>query len=262
MSKNNTDAAVLDPSVAEKPVADAISPKAAKAIGGGLMSVLSDNSEAVQRRQTLRQTIRQHLAEVVDLGRTAAEGSSELTAKAASVAFELYQARVSGDLSPGEVSDILGDIFGVKGTGKNIGRVMRPGEKGAGKTPAGTGEEIRKRVVRAHAAWDFARNGLSPSTKYFEGFEQSEVQTMVDNLAATSDDGTTLWSFYKDIGDAKREMNDTTPFHLNPERVAKLAGTLSENIKTIANAINGNSELKAAYAGLFQQFLIINELVD
>jgi hypothetical protein len=262
--KNNENTAVLEPEVAQAVEASAASPvvqSAVKAIGGGLLAFTASSSERSIAKTQLRQTIRQHLAEVADMAKEAGQTSSAVTAKAAEVGMELLNARISGDLSPAEVSDILGDIFGVKGTGKAVGQVLRPGEKSAGKTPAGTGEEIRKRVVRAYAAYDFLNNGPSSATKYFDGMDSDTVQPLFSSLM-DDDSEATLWSFYNDLGAAKREANDPTPFHLNPERIAKLATTVGENVKATAKAINGDSDLKASYAGLLQQLLIVNELID
>ncbi len=265
-NNTNTNTAVLEPEVAAAQSAEATGnstdlPKSAAKLGGGLIAVLASRTDAVQARMTLRQTIRQHLAEVADMAKEAGDTTAEVTAKAAAVGYELFDARRTGQLQANEVSEILGEIFGVKGTGKNVGKVMRPGEKGAGKTPAGTGEEIRKRVVRAVAAADFVANGPSPATKYFnDSFEQSDIQPLLNDLSPDGDGN--IWSFYRQLQEMKRVNNDPVPFHLNAERIAKFATSISEGIKQTAANINGNNELKAAYAGLMQQILLLNDLID
>lgn len=237
--------------------------KAAKAVGGGLLGYVAQSSEKAEAKLQHRQRIRQHLAEVADMAKASGEEAATVTEKASEVAFELYEARVSGELSPAEVNDILGDIFGVKGTGKNVGRTMKPGEKGAGKTPAGMGTEIRNRVVRAFAAWDFVNNGPSPSTKYFDDFEPDEVSPLIERLSASSaDNGLTVWTFYRDISEMKREKNDPVPFHLNPERIAGFASKIGENVQASAKAIQTTPELLPAYAGLLQTLMVINELIE
>lgn len=237
------------------PIADVV-----KKLGGGLIAFQQQKVEGVAEKMALRQRIRQHLAEVADMAKEVGDASSEVTTKSASVGFELFEARKAGDLSPVEVSDILGDIFGVKGTGKFLGSVMRPGEKGAGKTPAGVGEDIRKRVTRAHSAWDYTQNGLSPSTKYFDGLEVEEVGAVLDQLEAEGEHN--IYWLYRELTEMKRDASDPIPFHLNAERIAAFATKLGENIKATAASINKDGELKASYAGLLQTLLVANELID
>lgn len=257
---NLSPVAVVEPEVAEAS-ASSKSVQAATKGKGGLLAFTANQSKAAEAKVTLRQTIRQHLAEVQDMAANASEVTGEVAAKAGETALELYEARVSGQLSPAEVTDILGDIFGVNGTGSHKGTTgMRPGVKNAGKTPSGMGEEIRKRVQRAYAGYDYIHNGLSPATKYYEPFEPSDVEPLIDQA---TQDGTSFWQFYNDVSQAKRELSDDPiPFHLNPERVAKLATSLGEDVKATASKINSDPDLKAAWAGTLQTLLVINDLID
>lgn len=89
---------------------------------------------------------------------------------ASSAALRLYRSLVDGTVSRDEVSGLLGEVYGFTPKGDGT----------PGKTPAREGADIRKRIFRAEAAFDYATNGKV--IPFFDGLPEPEVQLVVERL--------------------------------------------------------------------------------
>lgn len=147
----------------------------------------------------------------------------------------LYQARTTGLMAPDEVSALLGSVFGFK--------LKQNGEQS--KTPEGRGEDIRKRVVRAHAAKEFVETGEGGT--FFEGLEPSDIQPMLTEL----DNGTrTIWSVYQTLTDMKAANRDPVKPAFSERAIMAIASEL--NKEGSGEQFRANPALIAAYAELVQ----------
>lgn len=242
----------------------------------------------IAKKTMLLSSARQHLAEAADIMAKSGNLTTEAKLIAEREALRLYTGRVDGTISADEVSNALGDVFGRK--------PLTSGPKAGqpGKTPAGLGEEIRKRIVRASAAAEYVTSGDGGS--YFNGLPVEPVAEIVQKLdnkaravelrqqaerALASDNpetvataetlsaqalqleaaAVTLWTAQDAFAEVKRAAADS-PVNaaFDPTKLAKLVDDLSAD-GAIAK-VQASEPLMDAYTALFRVLLLIAEAND
>lgn len=198
-----------------------------------------------QQKQAFMGDIRQKLAQVADEAKQHGEQAAETEALADQSATRLYQARIAGMVTADETSALLGDVFGYK-----------PKQDGTpGKTPAGAGETIRKRVVRAVQGWDFVNGG--DGGRFYETMNTADVAPVI-NAIGREQDGVSIWHAYKMLGDIKSQLTVRLPFAFDPKKILSLTESLSE--AGAREKLIGNPSLLRAYGGLFDQLAVLNQV--
>jgi hypothetical protein len=203
----------------------------------------------VEHKLTRMQNVRQKLAHANDLFGEGDAKAKEATEIADEAATGLYQARTEGLADANEVSGLLGDVFGYKP--KTDGK--------PGKTPAGQGEAIRKRVVRATAAYDHLNGG--DGGRFFEGLTaesaNSDGLTLADVVHNVGTGEMSIWTAYEKFAEIKREQTVKTDIAFDAKRIAGIVGSLSE--EGAAASVRAMPELILAYAELIKVLRIIGE---
>jgi hypothetical protein len=206
-------------------------------------------SEQVSLKLTMMQTARQQLAHANDLFAEGEGKSKEATEIADEAAMTLYQGRTDGVVSADEVSGALGDVFGYKA--KSDGK--------PGKTPAGQGEAIRKRVVRATAAYDHLNGG--DGGRFFEGLTADSTTadglTLADVVHNVGTGAMSIWTAYEKFAEIKREHTVKTDIAFDAKRIAGIVGSLSE--EGAADTLRNMPELIAAYGALIDVLNVVGE---
>lgn len=249
---NQANAATGDDADVAAPVAKAVDdadvkPAALKPnLLGGKKNIFAqaaiEMTQQVSDKLTVMGSVRQQLAEASDLYNAGDDKAKEATEIADKAAVSLYQARTANTVSAEEVSAILGDIFGYK-----------PKSDGSpGKTPAGQGEAIRKRVVRAVSADEFCQTG--DGGRFFEGLPDDEIKSV---LEAVSQGSMSIWTAYERFAEIKRDHATKTVFAFDPKRIAGLVESLSED--GAADILRASPSLVAAYGALIDILNIVGE---
>jgi hypothetical protein len=200
-----------------------------------MASVASENAQNALRKVQALQIAKQHLAEASDLYNEGSDKSQEATGVASKAALTLYQGRADGVLSDDEINAALCDVFGRK-----------PKQDGTpGRTPAGQGEGIRKRVVRAVKAWEYVTDGDGGS--FFNDLPTQEVQDVLDNIEEVG-----LFGAYERFAKVRKDHMTRVEPAYDPKRIAGLADALSNDIAMSAEMFATNPALLAAYTALVE----------
>jgi hypothetical protein len=207
--------------------------------------------------------IRQRLAQVADEVKKNGEEAAETENLAADAATRLFIARRNGVMTADELTGVLGDVFGYK-----------PKQDGTpGKTPAGVGEAMRKRIVRCLQGWDFVNGG--DGGRFFETMDADDVAPVVNSIGRMKKvehtdpqtnevteeivpDGPNVWKAYKVLGDLKSQGTVRIEFAFDPKKIAGLVDKLSE--AGARDKLINNPSLLKAYAALFDQLQIISQV--
>lgn len=210
---------------------------------GNLFAKTADNiNRKVAAKLVLMGTVRQQLAHAADLFSEGGDKAAEATEIAAKAAKALYQARIDGVLLPDEVSGALGDVFGYK-----------PKADGTpGKTPAGQGEAIRKRVVRAAQAAEFVTGGDGGA--FFTGLPENEVQSVLNGVETGS---LSIYTAYDKFAEIKRDNATRVDPAFDPKRIGALVEKLSE--KGAGDRLRQSPALITAYTALIDVLNVIGE---
>jgi hypothetical protein len=202
-------------------------------------------SEKARLKSALLGEVRQKLAEIADTATDADHMSKEAEENASQQAFRLYQARVTGTINADELSGLLGDIFGYKPTAKGT----------PGRTPAGLGEAIRKRVVRGVAATEFVegRDGGA----FFDPLEKEDVSDVLHQL---NNGQMTVWQVYKKLADMKSEATNRPHMAFDPRRIAAIVDKLNE--EGARKIIHSNTALVIAYGKLIETLNVLGEVPE
>lgn len=211
-----------------------------------LRSIRDRKQSDRSRRAQLEGTVRQRLAEVADLTREEAELSSEAASIASEAASKIWEGLREGLFDRERANAILGDVFGFMGTGKAKGEVLPAGHPNAGKTPAGTGQVIRKRLTRLEQAAAFVEDG--EATAFFDGLPESDVENVLHRVETGA---TSIWSAYSELQEMRKELNSGTriPVAFNPDALGKMLESLS-HVDQAAAAFVENEALAERYADL------------
>lgn len=227
-----------------EPKGEVVSIKGAGTRKSAFTAVTNAKTDAARDKMRVMGTIRQSLAEAADLFRAGTDSEKQAVEVASKAALALYQARADNLVSAAEVSAALGDEFGYKMKADNT----------PGKTPAGQGEAIRKRIVRAAQAHDYVMNG--DGGKFFEGLPAAEVNSILASME-TGDIG--FWAAYEAFAELKRDNAVKTIPAFNHKHIAGLVDALSE--KGAADNFKNNPELVATYAALIDILRIVGEKI-
>jgi hypothetical protein len=211
-------------------------------------------SNDIGEKVVLLGDVRQKLAMARDL-MDAGEGQAEEASKVSSdAATRLYQARIAGVIQPDEVTGVLGDIFGFKA--KKDGTPS--------KTPNKHGEAIRKRVVRAVNAAEFATSDGKSGGAFFEGMPldasaeiDGETVTVSTVLNRLDNGDTSIWTAYDQIGKIKAGTRQTVNIAFDPKRISGLAETVSE--EAAARHFLESKPLRIAYRKLLESIGFMDE---
>jgi hypothetical protein len=208
-------------------------------------------SQTTVNKQAFLGDIRQKLAQVADEAKAHGEQAVETEKLADVSATRLYQARIAGVISAEELTAVLGDVFGYK-----------PKQDGTpGKTPAGNGDAIRKRVVRAVQGWDYIHGG--DGGRFYEPMDREAVQPVIEKIGrmegegeeAHIAEGCSLWSVYKQLGDLKSQGSVRLPFAVDAKKIVGLTESVSET--GFFDTLRSNQSLLSAYIGLADQLSIL-----
>lgn len=192
------------------------------------------------------EAVRKFLRETSALATREGEAGTKALEPANKAAMELFNLLASSAISNDEVTDLLGSEFGYK--------VKKDGKPS--KTPAGYGEEIRKRVQRLFKAYDYAVNGNEP-VAFFEPLERDDVAAFVNEVRNGK---RTPFAFYKAIGEFKSEHMGTRPkAAFDPRRIATLTRDILANIQSTVSAVQATPGLEAAYTGLWRALSIVGQ---
>ena len=190
---------------------------------------------------------RQALAEAADLygeGTGKDKAAVECAGKAIHL---LYDGVTAGIVTRGEISPTLGDIFGFK--------PLKDGKPG--KTPAGHGEVIRKRLVRLLDAADYVVEGSE--TAFTKGLPADDVSSVLNRVETKQ---VSAWQAYELLGDIRKAANTGRPdTAFNPMSVAKLVEKLSNDYDISADNIRSDEALFKAYASLKLTLEIVSERI-
>jgi hypothetical protein len=190
-------------------------------------------SERIKGKVAAQQVIRQRLAMADDFYHDGTKARAEADAIAAEGAQMLYDGRISGAFSPDEVSALLVDIFGA----------VPKADGTPGKTPAGDGGAIRKRIVRLVAATEYATNGDGGA--YFNGLPEGEVADVVSAFAGGHK---SIWAAYDAIGEIKKAHTQRTEAAFSVKAIVAITGAIAS--ESGVRAILDNELLAVAYARL------------
>lgn len=204
--------------------------------------VAAQVSQNVQDKMRIMGEARQRLAEAKVLFLAGADEAGKAETVAGQAALSLYQGRTGGFISNDEISGILGDIFGFK-----------PKQDGTpGKTPAGQGEVIRKRLVRAVDAYNYV-NDIA-ATRFFEGLPADKVATVVNGM---ENGDLPLYTAYNQLADIRKEemSGERLPAAFDPKAIGKMVEALTED-GAIARILESKA-LQIAYGELLN---VLNEV--
>lgn len=144
----------------------------------------------------------------------------------------LYNCQLEGSVTKEETSALMGQIFGYK---------AKP-DGTPSKTPAGQGEVIRKRIVRAVDAANYL-NGNGDCPKFLEGVELGDAASVIGQFEAGH---ISIFTAYDKLGKLKEKATLHPAY--NPAMLAKIAAELLK--PEAAKAIAKSPELLGAYTAL------------
>lgn len=211
-----------------------------------MASVRSDDTQRIADKIRVVGTVKQRLAEAADLFKAGDDKRDEATAIADKAGVTLYQARTTNVINAEEISAMLGDVFGFK-----------PKSDGTpGKTPMGQGEAIRKRVVRAVQADEYANGG--EETAFFKGLNEDEVRSI---LLAVQAGEMSIYTAYDKFAELKRDNTTRTNAAFDPKKIAAIYDTLAEGGgQAAAEIFRKSPALVAVYAALVEALEIVDEI--
>jgi hypothetical protein len=168
-----------------------------------------------EKVQTLSE-VRQRLAEAADRYAEGSSAEGEASKIADVAATRLFKARIEGLIDNNEVSSALGDVFGYK----------QKQDGTPSKTPAGNGEALRKRIVRAVQGWDYANGRTDLGGRFFQNLPVEEVADVVNSIG--SENGITLLTSYNKFAEVKKDHMVKTNAAFDPKRISAWVETLGE----------------------------------
>jgi hypothetical protein len=211
-------------------------------------------SETVARKTQLEQEARQHIAQAIDLIKEGEGKEEEAAALIDRASMALYRCRIEGQMSADALTGVLGDQFGFKDK-TDATKSVPAGHPNASKTPFKRGEAIRKRIVRAVQANEYA-NGRDGGA-FFNELPKEEVQA---TLNAMTDGKLGFWAAYEKFAEVKR-THDAAKAKIDaaydPKKVAAFAEKL--NAEGAAKLLLANGELVRSYVTLHSMIEVAME---
>lgn len=232
-----------EPDAATRAMGEVVSLRGRKS--KALSAVEAELSEELNRKAQLESEARQNLAQAVDLFGEGEEKEKEAGVMIDRASLLIYTARTGGLMSADAVTALLGDQFGYKDK-TDPNNSVPAGHKNASKTPFKRGEAIRKRIVRAVQAHEYAegRDGGA----FFAELPKADVQATL-NAMTSGDIG--FWAAYEKFAEIKRNHDAAkarVDAAFDPKKVAAMAEKLNE--EGAATALNGSPELVRSYVSL------------
>lgn len=206
---------------------------------GGIHRMANDR---IARKSQRAGIARQKFAQAIELGSDEKSLATEAEQVSAEGAKYLYEGQRDGDFTAAEISNILIEYFGA----------VPKSDGSPGKTPMGRGSDIRKRLVRLAAAYEYVSDENNPGNSYFAGLPREDVQGVLINY---ENDHRSLWETYGDFDAIKKEHASATPLALNEKGILKLLASLEDN--NITALAFENEKLMTAYAGLYAQLAVV-----
>ena len=188
----------------------------------------------------LSSEVRQILAEAADYSKKGAACGFVAGEAKDLGAGKLLSGIAAGTFTLEETNALIGDVYGFK-----LKADLTPG-----KTPAGDGEHIRKRLVRLATAYDYVMTG--EGGKYFKGLPSDEIASIL----AGTEQGQSVWAAYDLIGKVKQAMNVRLDAPFDPAKVKDIVDALTG--EGGAERLAANEELVAAYGSLLRVLKLLN----
>lgn len=212
-------------------------------------SFKTKDESRLQRKHDLLTTVGQSLAQIADVERDKGKLDDEMADLAERASHNLAIGLIDGIIGNEEANALLSDKFGckVKGNPPNVdkSKPLPVGDTNASKTPFGTGEAIRKRLVRINAANEFI-NGRDGG-RFFDDMDEEDVSTIIDQVRSGD---LSIWTAYNNLAEIRREGMDRKPFEQNPAKIKGFIDALAQ--PGTAKAIAESEELGSYYAALHE----------
>lgn len=219
---------------------------------GNRASLLAQDDVRETERLALKMRLvgdaKQKLAHAADLYKQGGETNAEAEAIANDAAVKLYQASAVGGVPLGEISAILVDVFTAK-----------PKKDGTpGKTPAGAGETIRKRVNLMAAAHTFLSGG--DGGRFFDGMkpddEDDEGNTIQNVMDRLNNGKMSIWTAYGILGRIRAAKRVKLEAAFDVKRITAISDALAGS--AAVEAFRSNPALRAAYGALLKLVLAVD----
>ena len=256
MTKTKTKTNAPAPAMTESPAApmNAATAKVEPAKGNMFTDYSRTVAKDIAAKADLLSLSKQRLAHAADLFADGKTKNGEAAEVANTGALPLYQGRIAGLFSNAEVSAALQDTFGCKQKGAGPDAPSVPaGHPDASKTPHGAGEHLRKRIVRAVAAFEYS-TGQDDGGKFFAGLPADEIEQVCREL---NNGYISLFTAYERFADIRKEHTARTEQAFNPKHIESLCDSLAK--PEAVSIIKGNPELLSAYAALAVMIEAIGE---
>jgi hypothetical protein len=122
---------------------------------------------------------------------------------------------IEGFFTKDEATALYGDAYGYK-----------PKKDGTpGKTPAGTGETLRKRSVLLAEAANIAAGAVGELPKWAEG---KDVEDIAETVIAWDAGELSCWQAYKDL--SAKEKRAPTPLHFDEKKLLSIISALRDDV--------------------------------
>lgn len=194
------------------------SPGASQTNKPSLFNLAGTPGQDVAEKATISGSVRQMFAEAADMAKAGADKDKEALEIASNAAGTLFKAVRKGLFNSAEVSALLGDTFGY----------VPKADGTPGKTPAGRGAEVRKRIQRADAAFSYLNAptengffaGLEPDSSDDDG---NTLESVCYNLESGS---VSIWTAYDLFSGIVRAHKVKIEAAFNPKTMAAIAQAL------------------------------------
>lgn len=200
-------------------------------------------AESLQNKRAAYETAKARVTEAREAESAAVPSRKAVEETCNAAIAALFAGMESGALSKDEASAILGDTFG-----------YNPKADGTpGKTPAGTGNSIRKRAVLLSEAAAIVKGDISPDKlpKWSEGKSVEYIAPYLNEMKAGS---MTPTSAYEKL--AKREVAKSPDLPFNEKRLLDILAALHNDADVLK--IAENPALVAAYDAIAARWVAIS----
>jgi len=189
-------------------------------------------SDAVEAKLATLDTAKAAFADAKDLYESGDDKKTQADEMANNGAVALFQMQTGGLVTKEETSAALGQVFGFK-VSEKTGKVS--------KTPAGQGEVIRKRVVRAVQTFDYINGGECPT--FLEGADIADVQGVWGEFEAGN---ISIFTAYDSLG--KLKEREPVPAAFNAKTMEKVLAEMAKD--GFSAKIAADPELRVIYAAM------------
>lgn len=220
---------------------------AAPAVANAFDTLNATVSVAVAEKAAHLATAQASLTDAKTLYESGETYRAEADKSAGVAALLLYQGRKAGTFSADEVSEVLRSVFGCK-----------PKADGSdGLTPAGEGEAIRKRIVRAVSVQQAVDGNVIPEKGFMANLPAPAIIDMGKVLTAVETGKRPLFTAYDDWQKIKAEYREDVDPAFDPKKVAALVEKLAS--ASAIDTIEASPMLFTAYGQLRNMINAIGE---